>query len=90
MRSDDLDVMETVGLLRQVATQIVTSTDLDQALGRLADLAGEVAPGLAWCGIAVLRDGDPRLAARSGAFRLSWRGAVPAWGGAGSDRDGRG
>jgi GAF domain-containing protein len=59
-----LDLMETVGLLRQVTAEIVTSADLDQALGRLADLAADLVPA-GWCGIAVLRDGKPRLAARS-------------------------
>jgi GAF domain-containing protein len=66
MGAERVDLMETVGLLRQVTAEIVTSADLDQALRRLADLAAELAPGPAWCGIAVLRDGDARLAARSG------------------------
>jgi GAF domain-containing protein len=65
MQPDAENLMETVGLLRQVTADIVTSTDLDQALRRLADLAVERAPGPAWCGISVLSDGQPGLAARS-------------------------
>jgi GAF domain-containing protein len=65
MQTERLDLMETVGLLRQVTADVITSADLNQALGRLADLAAELTPGPAWCGIAVLRDGDARLAARS-------------------------
>jgi GAF domain-containing protein len=68
MRAEDADLVETVGRLRQATVEIVTSTDLDQALRRLADLAVELAPGPAWCGISVLRDGEPGLAARSQRF----------------------
>jgi hypothetical protein len=66
MRAGDLDLMETAGLLRQVTADIVSSADLDQALGRLADLVTGFASAPTWCGVAVLRDGEPRLAARSG------------------------
>jgi hypothetical protein len=65
MHADNMDVVETVGLLRQVTAGIVTCTDLDEALGRLADLAADLVPGSAWCGISVLRDGGPGLAAAS-------------------------
>jgi GAF domain-containing protein len=68
MPADNTDLMETVGLLRQVTVEIVTSSDLDQALRRLADLAVELAPGPAWCGISVLRHGEPGLAAGSRSF----------------------
>jgi Gpi18-like mannosyltransferase/GAF domain-containing protein len=66
--SADTHLVETVGLLRQVTVEIVTSSDLDQALRRLADLAVELAPGPAWCGISVLRHGEPGLAAGSRSF----------------------
>jgi GAF domain-containing protein len=65
MRADHEDLIETVGILRQVTNEIVTSADLEQALARLADLAVELAPGPAWCGIAVLRAGQPGLACSS-------------------------
>jgi GAF domain-containing protein len=68
MDADDIGLMETVDLLRQVTAEVVTSTDLDQALRRLADLAVERSPVSAWCGISVLRDGEPGLAARSAQF----------------------
>lgn len=68
MQTDALDLMEAVGLLRQVTAEIVTSTDLDQALRRLADLAAELTPGPTWCGISVLRHGEPGLAAGSRSF----------------------
>jgi len=65
MGADDMDVVETVGLLRQETANVVASTDLDEALRRLADVAVDLAPGPAWCGIAVLRDGAPGLVAGS-------------------------
>jgi hypothetical protein len=65
MGADDMGVVETVGLLRQVTAGIVTSTGLDEALCRLADLTVDLAPGPAWCGIALLRDGAPGLVAGS-------------------------
>lgn len=55
MPAEYSDLVETVGLLRQVTVEIVTGTDLDQALRRLADLAVALASGPAWCGISVLR-----------------------------------
>jgi len=65
MQAQDLGFDQTVGLLRQVAAQMVGSTDLGEALDRLSELVAQLIPGRNWCGISVLRDGEPRLAAHS-------------------------
>jgi hypothetical protein len=65
MEPDELDLMETIGRIREVTAELVGSADLGEALDRLADLAAQLAPGRTWCGISLLRDGQPALAARS-------------------------
>jgi GAF domain-containing protein len=65
MALDESDLVETVGLLRQVTADLVGSANLAQALDRLAAVAAQLFPGRTWCGISVLRDGEPSLAAHS-------------------------
>jgi hypothetical protein len=68
MRAEELDVVEAVGLLRQVTAELIGSVDLDQALTRLAHLAAWSAPDLPWCAISLLRDGDTVLLAHTAEF----------------------
>jgi transcriptional regulator with GAF, ATPase, and Fis domain len=61
----ELHMVEIAALLRQLSAQLITSDDLDAALVHLADTAAGLVDGSAWCGMTVVRTGEPSTAVSS-------------------------
>src|SRR5919199_1916992 len=60
-----LHTLEIVALLRELTARLVTSDDLDEALGALVRTTAHAVPARAWCGITLIRAGAPSTAAVS-------------------------
>jgi GAF domain-containing protein len=61
----ELHVVEVVAVLRELTARIINSDGLDEALTRLVQTTAEAVPGEAWCGITLVRAGEPTTAAVS-------------------------
>ncbi|MFY1702539.1 MULTISPECIES: GAF and ANTAR domain-containing protein [Micromonospora] len=56
---ENLGVLETAALLRELTAGLLDVTDFDEALGRLVRITRAAVPGVAWCGFTTLRAGEP-------------------------------
>ena len=63
--TDHLHTVEIVALLRELTARLITSDDLDQALGALVRTTAHVVPERAWCAVTLVRAGGPSTAAVS-------------------------
>jgi transcriptional regulator with GAF, ATPase, and Fis domain len=54
-----LDVLETAALLRELTAGLIASSDFDAALAQLARTSRDAIPGVTWCGVTMLRAGEP-------------------------------
>jgi GAF domain-containing protein len=54
-----------LAVLRQLTAQLIASDDLDEALCHLVDTAAGLVDGEAWCGVTLVRTGEPGTAAAS-------------------------
>ncbi|GAA4577208.1 GAF and ANTAR domain-containing protein [Micromonospora coerulea] len=63
--SDNLGVLETAALLRELTAGLIGITDFDEALTALVRIARDAVPGVAWCGFTALRAGEPAGGAAS-------------------------
>jgi GAF domain-containing protein len=61
----ELHVVEIFAMLRQLTAQLIASDDLDEALCHLVDTAAGLVDGEAWCGVTLVRTGEPCTAAAS-------------------------
>jgi GAF domain-containing protein len=57
--TETLGVLETAALLRELTAGLITSSDFEDALERLVRTSQRSIPGVAWCGVTVLRAGAP-------------------------------
>jgi hypothetical protein len=62
---DTPGVLETAALLRELTAGLIGGTDFDEALDRLAGTCRDAVAGVAWCGVTVLRAGQPASVAVS-------------------------
>ncbi|WP_428966907.1 GAF and ANTAR domain-containing protein [Micromonospora fluostatini] len=56
---ENLGVLETAALLRELTAGLIAVTDFDEALTRLVRVARDAVPGVTWCGFTTLRAGEP-------------------------------
>ncbi|WP_434740173.1 ANTAR domain-containing protein [Micromonospora sp. SH-82] len=56
---ENLGVLETAALLRELTAGLISVTDFDEALTRLVRIARDAIPGVTWCGFTTLRAGQP-------------------------------
>lgn len=63
--SDNLGVLETAALLRELTAGLIGITDFDEALTALVRIARDAVPGVASCGFTALRAGEPAGVAAS-------------------------
>jgi GAF domain-containing protein len=63
--TENLGVLETAALLRELTAALLDTTDFDEALTRLVTVARDTVPGVTWCGFTVLRAGEPAGVAAS-------------------------
>jgi GAF domain-containing protein len=57
--TETLGVLETAALLRELTAGLIASNDFDAALAQLARTSRDAIPGVSWCGVTVLRAGEP-------------------------------
>ncbi|GAB3146038.1 GAF and ANTAR domain-containing protein [Micromonospora sonneratiae] len=62
---ETLGVLETAALLRELTAGLITSDDFDDALAHLARTSRDAIPGVTWCGVTMLRAGEPASVAAS-------------------------
>ncbi|WBB76805.1 GAF and ANTAR domain-containing protein [Micromonospora sp. WMMD1128] len=67
--TEDLGVLETAALLRELTAGLIAVTDFDEALDRLVRIARAAVPGVDCCGFTALRAGEPAGVAASDARR---------------------
>ncbi|WP_425412803.1 GAF and ANTAR domain-containing protein [Micromonospora humi] len=67
--TDDLGVLETAALLRELTAGLIAVADFDQALDRLVRIARDAVPGVDCCGFTALRAGEPAGVAASDPHR---------------------
>lgn len=60
-------LVEVTALLRELTARLIRAEDLQHALDVLASTAVAAVPGVAWCGVTVLRDGHPATIATASA-----------------------
>ncbi|MCZ7429682.1 GAF and ANTAR domain-containing protein [Micromonospora sp. WMMA1949] len=62
---DNLGVLETAALLRELTAGLIGAAGFDEALGRLVRIARDAVPGVDCCGFTALRAGEPAGVAAS-------------------------
>ncbi|WFE40105.1 GAF and ANTAR domain-containing protein [Micromonospora sp. WMMD998] len=67
--TEDLGVLETAALLRELTAGLIAVTGFDEALDRLVRIARAAVPGVDCCGFTALRAGEPAGVAASDAHR---------------------
>ncbi|MEV4754917.1 GAF and ANTAR domain-containing protein [Micromonospora sp. NPDC049559] len=67
--TESLGVLETAALLRELTAGLIASSDFDAALAQLARTSRDAIPGVSWCGVTVLRAGEPASVATSDVHR---------------------
>ncbi|QLQ40428.1 GAF and ANTAR domain-containing protein [Micromonospora robiginosa] len=67
--TDDLGVLETAALLRELTAGLIAVADFDEALDRLVRIARDAVPGVDSCGFTALRAGEPAGVAASDPHR---------------------
>ena len=65
---ETLGVLETAALLRELTAGLIASSDFDAALAQLVRTSRDAIPGVTWCGVTVLRAGEPASVAVSDAW----------------------
>ncbi|MEV0002799.1 GAF and ANTAR domain-containing protein [Micromonospora sp. NPDC050980] len=68
-RADELGVLETAALLRELTAGLIAVADFDEALDRLVRIARDAVPGVGCCGFTALRAGEPAGVAASDPHR---------------------
>ncbi|SBT67035.1 GAF domain-containing protein [Micromonospora sediminicola] len=63
--TDNLGVLETAALLRELTAGLIAVADFDEALDRLVRIARDAVPGVDSCGFTALRAGEPAGVAAS-------------------------
>ncbi|MGC4891020.1 GAF and ANTAR domain-containing protein [Micromonospora sp. DT227] len=63
--TDDLGVLETAALLRELTAGLIGVAEFDEALDRLVRIARDAVPGVDCCGFTALRAGEPAGVAAS-------------------------
>lgn len=64
---ENLGVLETAALLRELTAGLIAVADFDEASTRLVRITRDAVPGVTWCGFTALRDGAPAGVAASDA-----------------------
>lgn len=67
--TDDLGVLETAALLRELTAGLIAVADFDEALDLLVRIARDAVPGVQSCGFTALRAGEPAGVAASDPHR---------------------
>ncbi|MDG4801190.1 GAF and ANTAR domain-containing protein [Micromonospora sp. WMMD980] len=67
--TDDLGVLETAALLRELTAGLIAVADFHEALDRLVRIARDAVPGVECCGFTALRAGEPAGVAASDPHR---------------------
>jgi GAF domain-containing protein len=69
INTETLSVLEMAALLRELTAGLIASSDFDAALAQLARTSRDAIPGVTWCGVTILRAGEPASVAASDSQR---------------------